>query len=336
MASTQTYSGTTAEQYAALYEMRLLTRAVASFPHWHVAQLGTTPKTVIPEHRGDTVNWRRFSALSAATTPLNEGQTPEATDVSVTSVTATVEEYGAWIQYTGMLEYKAIDPMLVNYAELLGEQTGDTLDQLVREEAATTTNIVYAGGRSARDELTASDVLDAAAIYKGLRALQNENARPIEGNRYIGIMSPYTYYDFRQDSTILNMLLDVEDKGKQNPLMTGYVGAFAGIDWYVSTNAKVYSAGGASSNDVHATMIFGRDAIGIAGLGSMMPGRIQASQFQPNTGKRVRPVKILTVPAEPTKDDPLGQRGTIGWYTTFVCELLNENFMVSIEHGVTA
>jgi len=32
MASTQTYTGITAEQTAAFYEMRLLTRAVASFP----------------------------------------------------------------------------------------------------------------------------------------------------------------------------------------------------------------------------------------------------------------------------------------------------------------
>jgi len=216
------------------------------------------------------------------------------------------------------------------------EQAGDTFDQLTRDVAATTTNIVYAGGKSGRSSLTATDVLDAAAIYKALRALHNANARPIEGSRYIGIMSPYAYYDFRQDSTILNMMLEVDAKEEENPLKSGFVGSFAGIDWYVSTNAKVYSAGGANSNDVHATMIFGRDAIGIAGLGAMMPGRIQASQFQPNTGNRIRPVKMLVTSTEPTKDDPLGQRGTVGWASTFVCAMLNEDFMVKIEHGVTA
>lgn len=87
-----------------------------------MAQLGSTPKTVVPENKGDTVSWRKFASLSAATTPLNEGETPLATDVSVTSVTGTVQEYGAYIQYTGMLEYKAIDPILVNFSELLGSQ----------------------------------------------------------------------------------------------------------------------------------------------------------------------------------------------------------------------
>lgn len=336
MASTQTYKGMTAEQYAAVYEMRLLTRAVASFPHYHVAQLGSTPKTVIPENHGDTINWRRFSSLSAATTPLVEGETPTATDVSVTSITGQVEEYGAWIQYTKMLDFKAIDPMLINFSELLGDQAGDTLDQLVRDVSVTTTNIVYAGGKASRGDLAATDVLDAPSIYKALRALHNQNARPIENNRFIGIMSPYSYYDFRQDSTILNMMLEVEPKDTQNPLKTGYVGSFAGIDWYVSTNAKVYSGEGASANDVHATLIFGRDAIGIGGLGAMIPGKIQAQPFQPNTGRNVKPVKILIVSPDPTKDDPLGQRGTISWHTTFLCKMLNENFMVKIEHGVTA
>ena len=122
MPTTQTYTGTPAEQYAAFYEMRLLTRAIASFPHWHVAQLGSTPKTVIPEHRGDQVSWRRFNSLSAATTPLAEGQTPEAVNTTVTSITASVEQYGSWMQYTDALEYKAIDPVLVNFAEILGSQ----------------------------------------------------------------------------------------------------------------------------------------------------------------------------------------------------------------------
>jgi N4-gp56 family major capsid protein len=226
--------------------------------------------------------------------------------------------------------------VLVNFAEILGEQAGDTFDQLTRDVAATTTNIVYPSTYTGRGDITTSDVLTAKLIYKALRALHNYNAMPIQNNRFIGIMSPYTYYDFRQDTTILNMMLDVEAKEKNNPLISGYIGTFAGIDWYVSTNAKVYEDAGATSNDVHATMIFGRDAIGIAGLGAMMPSSIAVSQFQPNTGKRVSPVKMLITSTDETKDDPLAQRGTIGWKSTYVCKMLNEHFMVKIEHGVSS
>jgi N4-gp56 family major capsid protein len=294
------------------------------------------PRVLIPEHRGDTVQWRRFASLPAATTPLTEGVTPDSTTVSVTSITAQVEEYGAWIQFSEMLDLKAIDPMITQFSQLLGEQAGDTFDQLVRDAAAATTNVVYAGTATARDEITANDILDAKLIYKGLRALMNANARPINGERFIGIMHPNTYFDFRQDEHVVNALLHVYPKEEGNPLYQAYIGTFAGIDWYVSTNAKVYPGAGANGIDVYATLIFGADAIGIAGLAAYMPRQITASQFEPNTGKRIRPVEIIITPPDtPSKDDPLRQRGTIGWRSTFVAKVLNNSFLVKLEHAVS-
>jgi N4-gp56 family major capsid protein len=317
--------------------MRLLTRAIANFPHALVAQLGTTPKVTIPDSKGDTIQWRKFYALSAATTPITEGETPTATEVSMTSDTGTVSEYGAWLAYTDMLEKKAIDPIMVNYSELLGEQAGLTIDTLTRDVAVATTNIVRPTGVGSRVLTTSADVLNSVVVYKAIRALMNANARPIVGTRYIGIMHPYAYFDFRQDSSVVSALLDVWGEGKSNPLFSGYIGTWSNVDWYVSTNAKVYEDEGASSADVYATMIFGRDALGIGGLGAMMPGRVQGTQFEPNTGKRISPVKMLHVPAERLeKGDPLGQRGTLGWRTTFLAKLLNSDFMVKIEHGATA
>jgi N4-gp56 family major capsid protein len=318
--------------------MRLLTRAVANFAYAYVAQLGTTPKTVVPKNRGDTIHWRKFSALSVATTPLDEGQTPTSTDVTVTSITDTVDEYGAWISYSDMLTFKSIDPILVNYAELLGEQVGDTIDQLTRDVAAAqTTNVSYAGGKPSRETLATTDVLDSPALFKALRSLENANARPLQNNNYLAVIHPYTWYDLRQDSSIYSIMEQVYPRDSKNPLLTGYIGTVYGIDFYKSTNSKVYAAGGVASNDVHATMIFGKDAMGIGGLGSMMPGKITSSQYEPNTGKSVKPVEMLiTRPEQISKDDPLGQRGTIGWRTTFAAKLLDENFMCKIEHGVTA
>jgi N4-gp56 family major capsid protein len=57
----------------------------------------------------------------------------------------------------------------------------------------------------------------------------------------------------------------------------------------------------------------------------------------PNTGKSVMPVTLIDTPPDtPSKDDPLRQRGTLGWKTTFVAKILNQNFLVKIEHGATA
>ncbi len=56
MAVQQRYADISAEQKAYFYDMVLLTRAVQSWPHVLIAQMGRS--TVIPKGEGDTVNWR--------------------------------------------------------------------------------------------------------------------------------------------------------------------------------------------------------------------------------------------------------------------------------------
>jgi len=337
MAEIQRFADLTAEQKAAFYEMRLLTRAVPNFAYYHVAQLAR--QTTIPLNEGVTVNWRKIAALSAATTPLSEGQTPDAQDVTITAVTATVEEYGAWIAFTEKLTKTGIDPFLLNAAEILGEQVGLTLDTLVKDIVVATTNVVRPGTHSAYSTITANleDRMSATLILKALRTLRGANARPFDNGRYAGVISEDTEHDMLLDSTIQNIMQHVLPDGEANPLYNAYVGTIFGVDFFRSSNAKVYSSGGADSNDIHATMIFGRDSFGIGGLASMMPGKLRADQLGNNTGKSVKLVNLIVTPPEtPSKDDPLRQRGAVGWKTTFVAKLLDENFLVKCEHGVSA
>ena len=46
------------------------------------------------EHKGHQVQFRKMAAFSAVTTALDEGVTPESQNISITSTTATVYEYG--------------------------------------------------------------------------------------------------------------------------------------------------------------------------------------------------------------------------------------------------
>lgn len=281
----------------------------------------------------------KFSALSAATTPLNEGETPAAQDVTVTAVTQTVEEYGAWLQFTEKLLKTGIDPAMVAFSELLGEQVGLTIDTLVRDQVVATTNVVYPGSHDERTDITANleDRMSATLLLKMLRELHNANAKPFDDGKYIGIISPNTWYDMMQDSTIQNIMQNAKNRGDDNPLVRGFVAELFDIKFYMTTNAKYYPAGGAHSNDVHATMVFGRDAVGIGGLAGMIPGAISADQKDPNTGKVIKPVTLIVTPPEtPSKEDALRQRGTIGWKTTFAVKMLDEKFLVKAEHGVSA
>ena len=93
-------------------------------------------------------------------------------------------------------------------------------------------------------------------------------------------------------------------------------------DWTTTNTLKVVPSGGASNGDeVHGTIIYGQDAFGMVKLG----------------GKGKPNIQIIVKPLGSSgSDDPLNQRGTIAWKVPFfACAVLQDDFIVRIEHGVS-
>jgi N4-gp56 family major capsid protein len=83
----------------------------------------------------------------------------------------------------------------------------------------------------------------------------------------------------------------------------------------------VPSGGSANGDEVHATIIYGQKAFGMVSLGDAK---------KPNFRIIVKPL------GSSGSDDPLEQRGTIGWKVPFfACAVLRDDFIVRIEHGVS-
>ena len=94
-------------------------------------------------------------------------------------------------------------------------------------------------------------------------------------------------------------------------------------DWTVTNELCIVPSGGASSGaEVHASIIYGQNAFGMVKLG----------------GKGKPNIQIIVKPLGSSgSDDPLNQRGTIGWKVPFfACAVLQDDFICRIEHGVSA
>ena len=74
-----------------------------------------------PKNGGKTIEFRKYSPLAKATTALTEGVTPDGQALDVSAITATVSQYGGWIQLPDMLLLTAIDNNMVQATELLGD-----------------------------------------------------------------------------------------------------------------------------------------------------------------------------------------------------------------------
>lgn len=326
----QTFSSLTAEKRDAFYIKALLIRALPNLVH---AQFGQKARSIsIPRNQGDTVNFRKFASLPAVTTPLTEGVPPVPNSASVSAITATVAQYGAFILYSDLLDMMSIDPVLTQYAQLLGEQAGITIDQLVRAVLVASGTEQLVNGRANHAAVLSTDIINAKEVMQSLATLEAANARPFENGRYAGIIHPNSKFDLLNDSTIQNMMVYAPDSAK-NGLWTYKLGECLGVDWYVSSQAN-RTADGYGSINVYDTLILGRDAYGTGGLASQMFGSAPSSKDEPNTGKSVSPVSLIQKEiGSGGTDDPLDQKASIGWKTTFVAKVLNADFYVRLQHA---
>ena len=97
------------------YSRMLLERATPLLVHNRWGQVKD-----IPMGNTNTIKFRKYGSLAAATTPLTEGVTPAGSSLSVTDVTATIAQYGDFVTITDFLKYTSLDPVLMEAAEVLG------------------------------------------------------------------------------------------------------------------------------------------------------------------------------------------------------------------------
>ena len=265
-------------------------------------------KHPIPKNGGKTIRFRRFMPFTKATEALTEGITPDGGSLSVTNVSATVEQYGYYVTISDMLMLTAIDNTLVETTKLLGAQAGSTLDTITREVLNGGTSVMYSGGKDAREELDENSKLTVDDIYKAARFLKTQNAPKINGS-YVAIIHPDVAYDLMRDEE----WIDVHKYSSAFEIFEGEIGKLGGVRFVESSEAKIFEAGGMDGKSVYSTLVLGANAYGVTEVSG---GGLTHIVKQLGSGGTA---------------DPLNQRATAGWKAAKVAERLVENYMVRIE-----
>lgn len=324
---------TTVEISSALtefYNRQLLERAMPFMNHDLFGQIRP-----LPQKNSKIAKFRRYESLSTATTPLTEGVPPSSTDPSYTDVTATIATYGSYIEYSDDVDLTNPDPLLTEFGELLGDQSGETIDILRRDVLVTGTNVAYQTGSSRGAQ---NAVLTVATLRSILRTMERNKVRYISSvlsgspnvgsdaipMSFVAIIHPDTALDVRQMSGFIG----IEDYGQMKQIHESEIGALPSvrIRFLINSNAKKWTGAGQGSTtmvntssiaDVYGTLIFGMNAFGIIPLrGAALTTHLKAR----GTGGT---------------SDPLDQVGTIGWKAKTTTKILNDNFMVRVEHCAT-
>ena len=295
------------------YDMTLIDEAGSNLVHDQFGQ-----KRPIPANGGKTIEFRKFSPLPKATQPLTEGVTPDGNSLNVSTVTATVHQYGDFIVQSDVLELTAIDNTIVEAAKLLGRQAGTTLDTVVRNILHTGTNVTYCpkkGADGSEIEVTSRAALDETAmltvdvVNQVVAKLRAQNAPTIDG-KYVAIIHPYVAYDLMRDPE----WIDAHKYAAVDNLYEGEIGEIGGVRFVQTTEAKVYTGDGCPAGlAVFGSLFFGDGAYGVT---EIQGGGLETIVKQKGSGGT---------------SDPLDQRSSVGWKALKTAELLIPNYLIRVE-----
>jgi N4-gp56 family major capsid protein len=276
-----------------------------------VHDVGAQRKT-IPLNSGKTIVWNRFSPLPVVTTPITESDfIPSAVDMTTAQVSATLADYGNWTKVSGLFKLTSLDENLQEHVEVHGQNAGESLDALIREELFAGATVQLAGGKSALTAIAATDVLTGAEIRKAVRTLKKNKAQRHPNGYFYGIVQPDTAYDLMGNTE----WLDAYRYTSPDNIQAGLLGRLHGVEFYETNQGKTES----SNTTVYSNFICGRNAYGTVSLEGQPGSRIYVKQ-----------------PGSNSTDNPLDTFSTVGWRATFATKVLNGSWVVNIKTGATA
>lgn len=167
--------------------------------------------------------------------------------------------------------------------------------------------------------------LNTAELIEARRTLRRNDARPVEDGMYVAILHPDSEADLLTDPNYIAAANQAAPRDfSQNMMFTGKLHDWMGIRPYVTsqaaitTSAAAASGSGLSGANVYHTLVFGDEAYAVTEL----------------TAEQAR--VITKMPNEAGTADPLEQRWSIGYKVAHTCVILNQNWMVRIEHTTSA
>lgn len=289
-----TYNGFKSIEAKEFYERTLIKTAMENNI---LLQFGK--KATLPKNHGDVMTWRKRKPVpvqldeNGKVRTLTEGITPESNKLEFVEYKAGIKEYGDWIKLTKKLTNLAIDPILTEAMEGLGESAGDTFDLAVAQELYKTTNVEYAGAKTS-STISATDTIKIADLHRIKAHLTRRKVKPYADGKYIMLITPEVEFDLKNDTTVNASWVDISKYSAGEKVMKGEIGSFMGFKFVVYNKLHTKTE---NSVTLHQCLVLGKDAFGYIDL---------------EGNSAARPTVFYNAPGTQGVD-PLKQRHSVAW-----------------------
>ena len=337
-----TVYGDISPRTAAFVAARMLDRAI---PQMCMGRFGQ--QAAIPKNKTNAIKWRRYNAFAPSLAPLVEGVTPAPDVVTSTDVSATLQQYGRRIQVSDVISDTHEDPVLMEYAGVMGEVAAQTQEMVIFNVLRAGTNVLYAGSSNGlRTGVNASmaGTSGANALNRAIRQLKRQNAKYI--TRMLAASDRVSTAGIRPAFIAFchpDMQMDLESiPGWKNPVEYGTysgvlpneLGSFKEIRFLASTLYTPFLAA-ATVTGAQTALITNGQSGGTSGVADVYPIIIVAADaFATVSLAGSNAVTPIVVNNKPSDSDVLGQRSHVAFKMYSTAAILNDSWLLRLEAGV--
>ena len=253
--SSNAYSALITELVASQAQENLRNRLVHAMPGNYTA--GRFQKG------SNEIRYARYPDLTplGVSDTLTEAGSPAEYDLTITTESFVPKQYGKVLKVSDLAQLDSPHDLISIASERLARAATESMDNIIRDVINQGTNVMYAGDAASRGALGTggNDNMVGLTIKKAVAKLKAANVPTFADGFYRCIIHPGVEFDLLTD-TSTNGFLEATKYTKSLDLLNGEIGAYAGVRFLVSPNAKVFTGAGASSADVYSSFLFGPDA----------------------------------------------------------------------------
>lgn len=168
----------------------------------------------------------------------------------------SVAEFGNAVAVTELLLQASFDDVMGSAAKLLGMDYAKVVDTELMNTVLSGTQVIYAGGKSARNQIEANDLFSSKEIKDAVEVLATNNAGKYMGDHYVCFVHPHHSRGLRDNSEFM----EVTSYGKQ---YAGEIGRIHDVVFIETTQMPILEGEG-NGTDVYQAVMFGENAYALA------------------------------------------------------------------------
>lgn len=189
-------------------------------------------KVPLPKNNGRVFQYTRYDRVALPQSTLTEGSTPSDTSMAISTVSATMDQWGAVIPISDVAIDSVKHPVLQKAIGLAALQASETIDREIVRVLLTGTNVFFPNAITSRPNLTTSDKLASAVVGKVVSNLRSSGAMAFDGDMFIGVIHPFGEEDIVSDSTFVA----AAQYSQLKRLLNNEIGSWKGVRWMRSNS----------------------------------------------------------------------------------------------------